>query len=116
MRCSVSMVVSVRLGLSWRRIGSTSQPKNRKRSPSAGSGMSVLPLIRQRLAEHEALINEAGVLELLRKSGWIKLFRSEETLAKALTDFERARAAGKTTKTPRRRQSAKDDGVIEFFS
>src|SRR6185437_3233198 len=54
----------------------------------------VLPLIRQSLAEHEALINEAGVPELLRKSGWIKLFRGKETLARALADFERARRFG----------------------
>jgi D-lysine oxidase len=58
------------------------------------TAMGVLPLIRQSLAEHEALINEAGVPELLRKSGWIKLFRSEATLAKALADFERARGFG----------------------
>jgi len=34
----------------------------------------------------------------------------------AIADFERMRAAGKAAKTPRRRQAAKDDGVIEFFS
>jgi D-amino-acid dehydrogenase len=56
--------------------------------------MSVLPLIRRSLAEHEALIAEAGVPELLRRTGWIKLFRSEATLANALRDFERARQHG----------------------
>jgi D-amino-acid dehydrogenase len=58
------------------------------------TAMGVLPLIRQSLAEHEALINEAGVPELLRKAGWIKLFRGKETLARALVDFERARGFG----------------------
>jgi D-amino-acid dehydrogenase len=58
------------------------------------AAMGVLPLIRQSLAEHEALINEAGVPELLRKTGWIKLFRRKETLAKALVDFERVRGFG----------------------
>jgi D-amino-acid dehydrogenase len=56
--------------------------------------MGVLPLIRQSLVEHEALIAEAGVPELLRKDGWIKLFRSAETMDKAMGEFERARQYG----------------------
>jgi D-amino-acid dehydrogenase len=58
------------------------------------SAMSELPLIRRSLVEHEALIAEAGVPELLRRTGWIKLYRSEVTLASALGDFERARQYG----------------------
>ena len=54
--------------------------------------MAELPLIRRSLIEHEALIAEAGVPELLRRTGWIKLFRSEATLANAVRDFERAQA------------------------
>ena len=56
--------------------------------------MSVLPLIRQSLIEHEALIAEAGVPELLRKDGWIKLFRSAKIMDKALGEFERAKQYG----------------------
>ena len=56
--------------------------------------MAELPLIRRSLIEHEALIAEAGVPELLRRTGWIKLFRSEATLAKAVREFERARQYG----------------------
>ena len=56
--------------------------------------MAVLPLIRQSLSEHEALIAEANVPELLQRMGWIKLFRSEATLASALKEFERARQYG----------------------
>jgi D-amino-acid dehydrogenase len=56
--------------------------------------MGVLPLIRQSLVEHEALIAEAGVPELLRKDGWIKLFRSAKTMDKALGEFERAKQYG----------------------
>ncbi len=56
--------------------------------------MSVLPLIRQSLAEHEALIAEAGVRELLRRDGWIKLFRSAKTMDAALGEFERAKQHG----------------------
>src|SRR5450432_1371841 len=58
------------------------------------SAMSELPLIRRSLIEHEALIAEAGVPELLRRSGWIKLFRRDATLANAVRDFERARQYG----------------------
>src|SRR5260221_2430570 len=56
--------------------------------------MAELPLIRRSLIEHEALIAEAEVPELLRRTGWIKLFRSEATLAKAARDFERAQHYG----------------------
>jgi D-amino-acid dehydrogenase len=58
------------------------------------SAMAELPLIRRSLIEHEALIAEAGVPELLRRTGWIKLFRSDATLANAVRDFERARQYG----------------------
>jgi D-amino-acid dehydrogenase len=58
------------------------------------SAMSELPLIRCSLIEHEALMTEAGVPELLRRTGWLKLFRSDATLANAVRDFERARQYG----------------------
>lgn len=56
--------------------------------------MAVMPLIRNSLIEHEALIAEAGVPELMRKCGWIKMYRSDATLAGAVRDFERARRYG----------------------
>lgn len=58
------------------------------------SAMAELPLIRRSLIEHEALIAEAGVPELLRKTGWIKLFRSDASLANAVREVERARPYG----------------------
>jgi D-amino-acid dehydrogenase len=58
------------------------------------SAMAELPLIRRSLIEHEALIAEAEVPELLRRSGWIKLFRTDATLANAARDFERAKQYG----------------------
>jgi D-amino-acid dehydrogenase len=58
------------------------------------SAMAVLPLIRASLIEHETLIAEAGVPELLRRSGWIKMYRRDATLASAVRDFERARQYG----------------------
>ncbi|MFH0296174.1 FAD-dependent oxidoreductase [Bradyrhizobium sp. 31Argb] len=60
------------------------------------SALAEMPLIRQSLIEHEALIAEAGVPELLRKTGWIKLYRSKATFAKAVRDTERAKQYGVT--------------------
>src|ERR1700694_1691802 len=56
--------------------------------------MAVMPLIRRSLIEHEALIAEAGVPELLRRSGWIKMYRRGATLASAVRGVERARKYG----------------------
>ena len=58
------------------------------------SAMAELPLIRRSLIEHEALMAEAKVPELLRRIGWIKLYRSDASLAKAVADFERAKQYG----------------------
>jgi D-amino-acid dehydrogenase len=58
------------------------------------SAMAELPLIRRSLIEHEALIAEAGVPELLRRTGWIKLFRSDASLADAVRDLKRAQQYG----------------------
>ena len=58
------------------------------------SAMAELPLIRRSLIEHEALMAQAEVPELLRRTGWLKLFRSDATLASAAADFERARQYG----------------------
>jgi D-amino-acid dehydrogenase len=46
------------------------------------NAMAVRPLIEQSLSEHEKLMAEAGALDLLRRTGWLKLFRSEESFAK----------------------------------
>jgi len=58
------------------------------------SAMAELPLIKRSLVEHEALIAEANVPELLRRCGWIKLYRSDATLANAVQELERARQYG----------------------
>ena len=60
------------------------------------SAMAELPLIQRSLIEHEALISEANVPELLQRSGWIKLYRSNATLANAVRDLERAKQYGVT--------------------
>lgn len=55
------------------------------------SARAALPLIERSLVEHEALIAEAGVPDLLRRTGWIKLFRSQASLDDGIADLERAR-------------------------
>ena len=52
------------------------------------------PLIERCLVEHEALIAMAGAGDMLRKTGWIKLYRSEATLTAGLAEAERLRAFG----------------------
>jgi D-amino-acid dehydrogenase len=58
------------------------------------SAMAELPLIKRSLIEHEALIAEAGVPELLRRIGWIKLFRNEATFKASVDELQRARQYG----------------------
>lgn len=58
------------------------------------SAMAALPLIQRSLSEHEALIAEADVPQLLRRTGWIKLFRSEASMAKSIKELERDKAYG----------------------
>jgi D-amino-acid dehydrogenase len=58
------------------------------------SAMAELPLIKRSLIEHEALVSEAGVPELLRRIGWIKLFRNEATLKTAIDELQRAKQYG----------------------
>jgi D-amino-acid dehydrogenase len=56
--------------------------------------LAVMPLIRRSLVEHETLMAEAGAQELLRRCGWIKMYRKDATLDNALRDFERAKQYG----------------------
>ena len=55
------------------------------------SAMAELPLIQRGLIEHEALIAEANVADLFRRTGSIRLFGSGPTLRNAVRDLERAR-------------------------
>jgi D-amino-acid dehydrogenase len=55
------------------------------------SAIAEWPLIQRSLVEHEALIAEAGVPDLLRRTGWLKLFRSQDSFDKAVSDAERVK-------------------------
>lgn len=58
------------------------------------SAMAELPLIQRSLIEHEALMAEAEAGDLLRRTGWIKMYRTQATLAHAVSELERARQYG----------------------
>ena len=63
----------------------------RRSTPAAiaGSAQALAPLVTRALEEHEALMRDAGATALLSKRGWIKLYRSPESFAKARSDARR---------------------------
>jgi D-amino-acid dehydrogenase len=69
----------------WRQ----STPENTLRIAAAH-----LPLIENCLGEHEILAKEAGIAELLRPTGWLDLFRSEDKFQTAQRDFRSREAYG----------------------
>jgi len=62
--------------------------------PALRSINAALPLIERSVSEHEALMRDAGVLDLLRRTGWMKIFRSEKSLEEGLADVERMKPYG----------------------
>lgn len=55
---------------------------------------AMLPLIELCVVEHEKLMHEAGLAPLLRKTGWIKGFRSRRTFDRALAEAQATRPFG----------------------
>ncbi len=52
------------------------------------------PLFAHALAEHETLMAEAGATRYLRKTGWLKLYRSARAFAALAREFDLAREFG----------------------
>lgn len=52
------------------------------------------PLFARAVGEHEALMNEAGATGLLRKTGWLKLYRREDALRTMRLEFDLAEDFG----------------------
>lgn len=52
------------------------------------------PLFASAVAEHQALMREAGAEQYLRTNGWLKLYRSRRAFADAAPDLELIAAAG----------------------
>lgn len=55
----------------------------------AGAARDMLPLIRQSVVEHDALIARAGLADLVHDGGWIEAFRTQ-------AEFEQEAQAGET--------------------
>lgn len=60
----------------------------------AEASRAMLPLIELCVTEHERLMAQAGIAPMLRKTGWIKAFRSQRNLDKALAEAARAKPFG----------------------
>ncbi|SDP36591.1 FAD-binding oxidoreductase [Phyllobacterium sp. OV277] len=58
-------------------------------NPLARAAVDMWPLIERSVTEHEILMSQAGVLQQLRKTGWIEAYRDKRT-------FERARNVAET--------------------
>jgi D-amino-acid dehydrogenase len=58
----------------------------------ARTALAMRPLIERSLLEHEALMREAGIVGELRRTGYLRIFRSEPRLAAELAAEEIARA------------------------
>lgn len=52
------------------------------------------PFLSQAVAEHETLLAEAGGARYLRKTGWLKVYRSDKTVRGLAREFELAREFG----------------------
>ena len=61
---------------------------------AAQTARAALPLIERCLVEHEALMAASGATHLLRKAGWIQLYRSEAARVITLRHARRARELG----------------------
>jgi Glycine/D-amino acid oxidases (deaminating) len=54
----------------------------------------IRPLFARAVAEHEALMAESGAAHYLRKTGWLKVYRSERSFAALKPEFELAAQFG----------------------
>jgi D-amino-acid dehydrogenase len=60
----------------------------------AETGRVMRPLFKRAVAEHEALMGEAGAAHLMRKTGWLKLYRDEASFATTAREREIAAQFG----------------------
>lgn len=61
-----------------------------------GFAHAMRPLFSRAVAEHEALIRDAGVVDVLRTNGWLKLYRSETVYEATRRDLDVILEAGIT--------------------
>lgn len=58
----------------------------------AETARAASPLVERCITEHEALMQEAGIIGMLRRTGYLKLFRTQQVLEAALAKDEAQRA------------------------
>jgi D-amino-acid dehydrogenase len=68
--------------------------RNSSKRGLAEATRAMLPLIELCVTEHEKLIRDAGLAPLLRKTGWIKGFRSQRTFDKAIVEAQATQPFG----------------------
>lgn len=59
----------------------------------AASARAMMPLVERCIVEHEELMGEAGITAMIRRTGYLKLFRTEDKLAAAVALSEAERVA-----------------------
>lgn len=52
----------------------------------AATARAARPLVERSLSEHEALMQEAGIIAMLRRTGYLKFFRTAQAYEKAITE------------------------------
>ena len=60
------------------------------------TAQAMRPLFAQAIAEHEVLVGEAGAERYIRRTGWLKLYRSEGSFAAQARELELAKDLGIT--------------------
>lgn len=58
----------------------------------AASARAMLPLVERSVTEHEPLLEAAGLMGLVRRSGYLRVFRTESALATAKAKDDKVRA------------------------
>ena len=70
----------------------SARPRGRKRL--AETAQLIRPLFARAVAEHEALMAEAGATQYLRKTGWLKVYRAKRASSRSAPEFELAAKFG----------------------
>ncbi|MGH6816901.1 MAG: NAD(P)/FAD-dependent oxidoreductase [Hyphomicrobiaceae bacterium] len=84
--------------LHWRALPRLARPlfqywRNAAPERVAAAARAFEPLARRCIVEHEAFMQAAGVMNLLRRTGYLKLYPTSETLQTAVHEEEQAKAA-----------------------
>jgi D-amino-acid dehydrogenase len=80
------------------------------------TAQAMRPLFARAVAEHEALLAEAGAERYLRRNGWLKLYRNDETFAGARRELALAESFGITNRPVEREEAnALEPALLPVF-